>query len=260
MSDIRHAARLIPVLLVLICAGIVFGDAADDQRAREEAANRKLIEARKARERAATTTRPTTQPGAGSPATQAAGKKSDRVVFVIDATGSMSSQLPSVRDEVGKALSALKPDQFFGIVIFSEHAASRFEKQMMPATEANVRRAYAFLQSVDASGPGNPAPGIAAAAAMNPDVVWLITDGDWDDEQEPIKATLAAVAPGRLRINTTIKFAGKNDSGCELIEKISLLGRGICVDGEGKRVRIALTPSSRSPSSEPPSGKSIFQE
>jgi len=89
-----------------------------------------------------------------------------RVLFVLDASGSMGSTVgvkgdfnsPSnferVREELRAALGRLDPRASFGVILFSSEVR-RWRDAMVPASEASVREAMAFVERRDAGGGTN---------------------------------------------------------------------------------------------------------
>lgn len=170
--------------------------------------------------RPAETTRPATNPA-------------KRVVFLIDTSGSMLLRLPEVREEVGKALTALRADQEFCLIGAGESVAA-LDAATLPTTPVNMARAAGWLNGLQAVGEADAVAGLRAALGMHPDVIWFVTDGDLADHAAVLKY-LRQQNRDRVRINTTLRFAtGAEDDSTRFLWQLARESGGVCVDAGGK--------------------------
>ncbi len=104
-----------------------------------------------------------------------------RVVFLIDASGSMVAWLPFVLDEVERTLAAMRPTQRFAVVCFSgEDVRSLPAHGLVAATPAETRPLMRRLRTLTAQSFGDgsdPVPGFRAALALQPELVLLLSEG-----------------------------------------------------------------------------------
>ena len=78
-----------------------------------------------------------------------------QVVFVLDRTGSMQGEkIKQARKSLLYCLDSLRPEDRFGLITFSE-SPDLFTPKMLPATDANVKRAKAFVADIEAAGGTN---------------------------------------------------------------------------------------------------------
>ncbi|MEO1496887.1 MAG: VWA domain-containing protein [Planctomycetota bacterium] len=106
-----------------------------------------------------------------------------RVAFVVDNSGSMQrGRMETTLMELDRAVHRLKPEQSFYVVLFSDQAYPMFYPQaadeMLPATRQNKTRLSKWLTTVEMCLGGRLLDAVELAAAMEPEVVYLLTDGD----------------------------------------------------------------------------------
>lgn len=113
------------------------------------------------------------------------------IVFVLDTSGSMSGfPIEKAKEAMKLSLEGLYPDDTFNLVTFAGETSILFEKPM-PATQANLERAQAFLDS--RQGEGGTEMIKAVRAAFEPSgaqnslrIVCFMTDGFVGNENEII--------------------------------------------------------------------------
>lgn len=109
---------------------------------------------------------------------------SDRVVFVLDLSGSMREvdrsgkpRLDTARAAFATAVAALPPTARFSIVVFGD-AATAWTKELVPATPAKLEDANKFLARQQARGKTNLFDGLRAAYAFDDvDTIVVLSDG-----------------------------------------------------------------------------------
>lgn len=107
----------------------------------------------------------------------------NRVVFVVDNSGSMQhGRLQTTLLELGAAIRRLSSSQEFYVVFFSDQAYPMFFPESvdkpLQATQENKRALSKWLRTVEMCLGGRLLDAMDYAAAMEPDVVFLLTDGD----------------------------------------------------------------------------------
>jgi hypothetical protein len=130
--------------------------------------------------------------GGGSPRTGGApGKVSffgaeaeaERIVFVVDNSGSMQhGRMQVTLLELAASIRRLSESQHFYVVFFSDQAYPMFfpksVMETLPATQENKKAAMQWLRSVEMCLGGRLLDAMDFAIALKPDVVFLLTDGD----------------------------------------------------------------------------------
>lgn len=136
------------------------------------------------------------------------GGNATRIVFVCPASGTMRSRLPSVKDQLKRAVMNLKPVQSFNIVFYYDGPkATSLDTRLVPATKDNQRRALKWLDGISPAGQTEARTAIRLAFKQNPDLVYYLTDGEFsglcsykDDEAEVAKCNPG----GTIRVNTIL--------------------------------------------------------
>lgn len=104
-------------------------------------------------------------------------------VYVIDCSGSMATHdaIDLAKRELIASLDQLPPDARFGIIFyttdFSIFRDPSGRPALMPATSENKERLRARLLQVRPDKGTVPRPAVEAALSLNPEVVFLLTDG-----------------------------------------------------------------------------------
>jgi hypothetical protein len=141
---------------------------------------------------------------------QGTGARTRSIVFVCDASGSMINKIALLRKELQKTVDQLKAQQSFNIIFFADEKPQTLGSALLMATPDNKRKAYDFLQNVTTSGSTDPIPGLKAAFQQSPQLVILLTDGDFPDNKAVLDA-IKTLNPGKKTKVNTIAFVNKKD-------------------------------------------------
>ncbi len=145
---------------------------------------------------------------------------SKHVVFVIDCSSSMAERTAATDSEAGgnegkikidraqreltKAILELRPDVTFNLVAFSTEAEAWNSKELVPASEANKRKALQFVERLKPDGTTSTEAGLMTAMEMpGVDTIILLSDGS------PTilgKGTLAEIPPILEHIREANRF------------------------------------------------------
>jgi hypothetical protein len=127
------------------------------------------------------------------------------VVYLCDCSGSMVSKFDQLRQEIHRSVRALEPDQSFNIVFFVSTPFALSRDGLVQANELNFEKARQFLDKQEAY-PTDPIPSLDLVFKFKPtpEVFYLLTDGDFPDNQQVIDClrTHNPRGPGRIRVNT----------------------------------------------------------
>lgn len=158
-------------------------------------------------------------------------REATKVVYVVDASGSMVSAFASVARELRRSIDGLGSGQWFQVVLFNDGAIETpqglwgvAEGSLIRATPENRRAVYRWLEEVRPERRSDPLPGLERALAFKPDLVFLLSKGILDGARgseevgrarEEILGRLERLNPRRGsadRRSTTIKVIQFFDS------------------------------------------------
>ncbi|MGB2984611.1 MAG: hypothetical protein WBE26_01900 [Phycisphaerae bacterium] len=101
-----------------------------------------------------------------------------RIIYVVDRSGSMIDTFIYVQEELKRSISALRRSQKFHVIFFN--AGPPLEnppKRLVSAIDAHKERFFEFLDDTIARGGTKPEGAMRRALAMEPDLVYLLSDG-----------------------------------------------------------------------------------
>lgn len=103
----------------------------------------------------------------------------NKIVYLIDATGSMIAHLQIVLQELSRSLDKLSEQQSFAVIFFqSDRAIEVPPGRLTAARSAAKTRAIEWSrQNIVPAGTTNPLPAIERALALKPDVIFLLSHG-----------------------------------------------------------------------------------
>ncbi len=150
------------------------------------------------------------------------GGNARHITFVCDASGSMISKFASLKLELQKTIQGLKLNQTFNIIFFQDGKSLNFDNNgLVQATEANKRRAYKFLEDVTTSSTSDPLPGLTVAFSQKPQLVYLLTDGDFPNN-DAVRAKVKEMnKDGKIKINTIAFVDPAKDTETDFIKLLS---------------------------------------
>jgi hypothetical protein len=149
------------------------------------------------------------------------------VVFVCDASGSMVNKFDDLRGELRKAIVGLKPSQSFNIIFFQgDKALALDERQLLVNKPENRAKAFAFLDSVAACKTTDPTVALDMALRQRPGLIWLLTDGDFPDN-EAVHRFLAQRNTPRIAAINTIAYVDRGESYEQVLRRIAQDNSGV---------------------------------
>lgn len=118
-----------------------------------------------------------------------------KFVFVVDSSNSMEGQpFKQARQELLYAVKRLSSTQRFYVIFFDKDAVRMFERgeeeaepRPLPATVANVRRLSTWVKEVETGPRTNPYDAMRYALEMNPDAIFLLSDGEFTDRGRTVE-------------------------------------------------------------------------
>lgn len=127
-------------------------------------------------------------------------------------------------DQIRLSLETLVTKQNFNVIFFSGPEMA-FEGDLMPATSRFKQQASDFLDTVGMSGETNPIPALEAAYAMNPDMIFFLTDGAFNGEvsYDDVLGTVRRLQRESTTkpMVTTFQFIDRDDKAEEVMQQIA---------------------------------------
>lgn len=143
-----------------------------------------------------------------------------KVLYLCDSSGSMMNKFDTLRMELRKAVDTLKPIQAFDIIFFSEDNYLAMDKGLLNAIPETKRKAYDFLDKTSPHGSSDPIPGLRAAFATQPQLIYMLTDGDFPNNAQVIEEIRKLNAAKKVKINT-IAFMDRGEEYEKLLKQIA---------------------------------------
>jgi len=143
-----------------------------------------------------------------------------RIVYICDASGSMIEKMDLLKRDLENGLQNLSPIQSFDIVFFQDavgnpNGFNALSQTALMATVQNQRKAFAFLDTIAPSGRTYVIPALKFAFQMNPkpDLIYLLTDGAFEDEGgDNVRAAIDSLdADHKVKVNTVL-FISEEDA------------------------------------------------
>jgi hypothetical protein len=126
-----------------------------------------------------------------------------RIVYVIDASGSMIRSFPVVVAELARSLDALTARQSFSVVFFQRNDALVVPPgdKLLDGTQAEKARVLDWIKAnVIPSGRSNPLQALERALKLEPDVIFLLSEnitgsGEFEIDQVDLLSMLDELNP-----------------------------------------------------------------
>lgn len=129
------------------------------------------------------------------------------VAYVCDASGSMMNMMFALKAELRKAIDPLKPIQAFNVIFFADKdrpQALSPKGDLVMANADNKRKAYEFLGTITTAGATNPIPGLENAFRGKPQLIYLLTDGNFPDNNAVLSKIRELNGQKKTKINTIL--------------------------------------------------------
>ncbi|AQT69506.1 marine proteobacterial sortase target protein [Anaerohalosphaera lusitana] len=104
-----------------------------------------------------------------------------KFVYVVDRSGSMRGEpLNMAKTELRRSISELEEFAEFFVIFYSGSHIAMPGGELVEATEENKEDCYDWLESITGSGSTDPTSAMELALSLNPDAVWLLSDGQFN--------------------------------------------------------------------------------
>ena len=162
------------------------------------------------------------------------GGRANRIVFVLDATGSMLSEFDNLRVQLRKSIDDLRPPQSFNVVFIKENSPPPPAPELLFTTPENKRLVLDYVEKFSATGPTDPIPALTRAFAMKPELIYLLCDpSDFPDRKAVLDLIHKANPDGKIKINC-IGFEVHDAASSKYLDEISKQTGGMHKDVTSK--------------------------
>lgn len=159
---------------------------------------------------------------------QASGR---RFVFVCDCSRSMAGlKWAELHQELSRCLGGLGPGKSFYVIFFDGKMHPMFEPfgrepQLLDATDENIEKARYWIANAALGLNTSPCDSMKFAASLEPDAIFLLTDGEFSDYTAPylrdFNKQRAAQGKSKVAVHTIGLFSQKHQLVLERIAKDS---------------------------------------
>jgi hypothetical protein len=146
------------------------------------------------------------------------------IIFVCDASGSMMNKMATLKAELKSAVDRLKPMQWFDVVFFADAKPQALSQLMVPASPDHKQKLFAFLNGVTTAGATDPIPGLELAFRQQPQLIFLLTDGDFPDNNAVLNRIRQLNPDKKVHVNT-IAFVGESDTDQAFIDVLKQIAK-----------------------------------
>ena len=105
--------------------------------------------------------------------------RGQRIIYVIDRSGSMADSFDFLRKELKRSINRLHHSQKFHVVLFNDGFLEMPPERLVPAIGEYKRKCFKFLDQIHPGGMTDPIPAMKQAFRKKPDLVFFLTDGEF---------------------------------------------------------------------------------
>jgi hypothetical protein len=149
-----------------------------------------------------------------------------RIVYLCDASGSMMNKFDTLRIEMRKSIESLRPAHGFDVIFFQGDHFLALDKELLLAVPENKRKAFDFIDVTATRDSSDPIPGLRAAFATKPELIYMLTDGDFPNNNAVLEEIRRLNAAKSVRINT-IAFMDRGEEYEKLLRTIAEENGGV---------------------------------
>lgn len=149
-------------------------------------------------------------------------------VYVVDSSGSMldGQRWERCREELVRSIRSLTADKKFFVILFSDtHYPMYWPQSLRPelvdCSSENIDRLRQWLAGFRVQGATNPESALLLALDMDPEVIFFLTDGEFNEQ---VPQAVQTANRKKIRINT---ICFESDTGSVLTRKIANENGGV---------------------------------
>jgi hypothetical protein len=147
-------------------------------------------------------------------------RRANKIVFLCDSSGSMMTKFDALRVELRKAIDHLQPTQQFDIIFFAEDRYIALDNQLQNALPETKRKAYDLVEKISPHSTSDPIPGLRAAFATNPELIFMLTDGDFPNNEQ-VRQEIQKLSAGKKTVVNTIAFFERGEDYEKVLKQIA---------------------------------------
>ena len=104
-----------------------------------------------------------------------------KIVYVVDRSGSMTDSIDYVKFELNRSIGELGEDTAFHVIFYSSGPPVEMPtRRLVNGTDRNKQLAFEFIDGIIPQGETDPVESIKRAFAVGPDIIYILTDGEFD--------------------------------------------------------------------------------
>lgn len=134
-----------------------------------------------------------------------------KVVYVVDVSASLMIYTAQIIEEMQTSIESLTPMQKFHIVLARPKRVEELQfKRLVPAVPRYTQAARELIHSIDRIpdvGAADPMKAMQRAFAVQPELIYFLTDGDYMSIEKPLEQTIDKLNAGRSVKITVIAFS-----------------------------------------------------
>ncbi|MGB3086348.1 MAG: VWA domain-containing protein [Phycisphaerae bacterium] len=122
-------------------------------------------------------------------------------VYVVDRSGSMTDSIKFVKWELKRSIGELNKGQKFHVIFYSSGPPLEMPtRRLVSATDRNKEMAFEFIDNIIAEGQTDPSKALERAFACRPELIYLLTDGEFDKANVGLVKRLNAAS--KVKVHT----------------------------------------------------------
>jgi len=157
----------------------------------------------------------------------------NNMIFVIDRSGSMISDLPPLKHELKKTVRLLKSDQRFALVLFTSGEPREFvQGKLVQANQDYKGQFFEYVNAIEAAGRTDPMPTLRRAFALAKSApkteytaICLLSDGIFPDVDAAVHFVGQATKGTNIHVFTYL-YGEQNKEAENMMKRIAHEGNG----------------------------------
>jgi len=155
------------------------------------------------------------------------------IVFVCDGSASIHGTAATVKDELNRAVLALRPIDWFDVIFYRDGNADAFKTDMVAAAPVTKRHCAVWMDGVRMEGKSDPVAALDTAMKLKPNRIYFITGPVGFPNAREIKTAINRGNKDRkIKISTILFVANAAERAKN--ESLELLLKDVAANNGGK--------------------------